>query len=147
MTTFRFILMGVMAVALVGCRAKVGPPTPPGTATFAADATPLQVGIGQKQTVEITTHYTHPANPPAPMTVSYSVQLTPPAGWTVEPARWEHSQGLKTTDIGFNEKRPVTITIPANATVGEHVLKLSVTPTSGPPQSLELKFQVIEKGK
>ena len=53
---------------------------------------------------------------------------------------------MKTTDIGFNERRKVSITVPADAAQGEHLVKLTIFPASGPPQPLDLRFQVVGKG-
>jgi uncharacterized membrane protein len=81
------------------------------------------------------------------MTVSYKVQVNAPQGWTVDAGTWENSMTMKTTDIGFNETRKLSITVPADTAAGEHVIKLVVSPTSEPAQSLDLKFQVGGKDK
>jgi hypothetical protein len=136
----RFILLAATTAAAAGCRG--GSPT---AGTFSAETAAQQLVPG-KQEVELTVHYRLPSNPTAPTTVSYTVQLTAPQGWAVDPGSWEHSQAMKTTDIGFNETRKVSITVPADAAQSEHLVRLTISPASGPPQALDLRFQVVGKG-
>jgi hypothetical protein len=49
---------------------------------------------------------------------------------------------MKTTDIGFRETKKVALTVPGDAAPGEHVVKLTVTPTAGQPHTLDLRVQV-----
>src|SRR5688572_13493896 len=118
MNSSRCVLLTVVAAAVAGCGGGT-----PATGTFAASATPQQLVAGQKQEVELTVHYTLPSNPPTATTVSYKVQLTAPPGWAIDTIGWEFNQPMKTTDIGFNEKRKVSIMVPADAALGEHVVK------------------------
>ena len=80
------------------------------------------------------------------MTVSYKAQLTDSQSWAIDPGGWGYSQAMQTTDIGFNETRKVSITVPAEAAQGEHLVKLTISPAVGPPQPMDLKFQVVGKG-
>lgn len=140
MNISRCVLMAVLCAAVAGCGGGS-----PAVGTFATEAKPLQLVPGQKQDVELTVHYTLPSNPATATTVSYKAQLTAPQGWSVDTGAWEHSQAMKTTDIGFNEKRKVSITVPADAVPGEHVVKLTISPTAGQSHTLDLKFQVVAK--
>jgi hypothetical protein len=139
MKIFAFVLFTVMT-ATIGCSG--GSPT---NGTFSSEVKPLQIVRGQKQEVELTIHYTLQENPAAAMTVSYNAQLIAPQSWTVDTGSWEHSQTLKTTDIGFRETRKVSVGVPAVAVPGEHVLTLTITPNTGQALALDLKLQVIGK--
>jgi hypothetical protein len=55
---------------------------------------------------------------------------------------WAHGRTMKTTDIGFRETKKVALTVPGDAAPGEHVVKLTVTPTAGQPHTLDLRVQV-----
>jgi hypothetical protein len=136
------ILLTVVTAAAAGCGGG-----PPASGTVTVEVKPLQLAPGQKQDVELTLQYTLPSNPAAATTVSYKAHLTPPPGWVIEPASWEHSQPMKTTDGGFRETRKVSVTVPADAAPGEYVVKLAVSSASGPPQSPDIKFQVLRKDK
>jgi hypothetical protein len=81
----------------------------------------------------------------AATTVSYKAQLAPPPGWSADPGGWEHSEEIKTTDIGFKETRKVSIIVPGDAVLGEHVVKLTITPTAGQAQTIDLKVRATRK--
>jgi uncharacterized membrane protein len=142
MSISRYVVLTVTALAIVGC--KSGSPT---AGTFSAESDSLQLTPGQKRDVEVTVHYRLPSNPAAATTVTYKVQVTAPQGWSADPSNWEHSHTMKTTDIGFNETRNLSVTVPADAAQGEHVVKLVISPASEPAQSLDLRFQVVSKPK
>jgi hypothetical protein len=135
-----FLLAGLTA-AVVGCGSAS-----PTAGTFSAETTVRQLVPGQKQEFELTVHYRLPSHPATPTTVSYGAHLTAPQGWAVDPVSWEHSQALKTTDVGFNETRKVLITVSPDAAFGEHLLSLTISPASGPTVPLGLRFQVVGKG-
>lgn len=139
--SFRHVLLACTAFAIAGCGS--GSPT---TGTFSAECKPIQLIPGQQQ-IQLTTHYTLPSNPKTPTPVTYKAQVTAPAGWSVAGNNWEFSHTMKTTDIGFRENRNLPVTVPADATQGVHVLKLLISPKSGPTQSVDLRFQVINPGK
>ena len=140
MNRSRCVLIAVLIAATMGCRGGS-----PSAGTFAAEVKFLWLVPGQKQDVVLTVGYTLPANLVAATTVSYKARLAAPQGWSAEPGEWEHSQAMKTTDIGFRETRKVALTVPGDAVPGEHVVKLTITPTAGQAQTLDLKFQVAAK--
>jgi hypothetical protein len=135
-------MLAALTAAVAGCRS--GSPT---AGTFSAETTAQQLVPGQKQEVELTVHHRLPSNPATATTVSYKAQLTAPQGWAVDPGNWQHSHTMKTTAVGFNETRKLSVTVPADAGQGEHVAKLVISPASEPAQSLDLRFQVVRKGK
>ena len=142
MCVSRYLVFAITAVAVMGCQSRsttVG--------TYSAECQPLQLIPGQKQDVELTVHYRLPSNPATAMPVSYQAQVTAPQGWSLDPNNWAHSHTMKTTDIGFNETRKLSVTVPANAVQGEHVVQLRISSASEPGQSLELRFQVVRKGE
>ena len=140
MTRSRCVLIGVLCAATAGCRGAV-----PAAGTFTAEVTPAQLVSGQKQEVELTVHYTLPANPATPTLVSYKAQLAAPQGWSADLGAWATGRTIQTTEIGFREMKKVALTVPGDAAPGEHVLKLTVTPTAGQPHTLDLKVQVAAK--
>ena len=140
MTGSRWVLIGVLCLAAAGCRGA-----PPAAGTFTAEVKPVQLVSGQKQEVELTVHYTLPANPATPTIVSYKAQLAVPRGWSADLGAWAHGRTMQTTDIGFSETKKVALTVPGDAAPGEHVVKLTVTPEAGQPHTLDLKVQVAAK--
>jgi hypothetical protein len=52
---------------------------------------------------------------------------------------------MKTTDVGFRDTRKVSVAVPGGATPEEHVIKLTITPTAGQAQTIDLKVQVVPK--
>lgn len=140
----RCVLIGVLCAATAGCRGAA-----PTAGTFTAEVEPVQLVPGQKQEVELTVHYTLPANPATPTLVWYRAQLVAPQGWSADLGAWAHGRTLQTTDLGFRDARKVELTVPGDAAPGEHVLKLTVTPTAGPtaeqPHTFDLKVQVAAK--
>jgi hypothetical protein len=140
--SFRHVLVACTAFAIAGCWS--GSPTP---GTYSAECKPIQLIPGQQQQIELTTHYTLPSNPKTPTPVTYKAQVTAPAGWSVAENNWEFSHTMKTTDIGFRDTRNLLVTVPADAGHGQRVLKLLISPTSTPAQSVDLQLQVVNTGK
>ena len=136
-----FYVLAIAAVAIVGCNSGL-----PSAGTFFAESKPVQLTPGQKQDIELTVQYRLAANPAVATTVSYSARMTGPDGWSIAPSHWAHSHTMKTTDIGFNETRKLSITVPADAVPGGHVTTLVLSPASGPAQSLDLRFAVVSQG-
>ena len=141
MTRSRCVLIGVLCAAATGCRGAA--PAAPGT--FTAEVTPVQLVPGQKQEVELTVHYTLPANPATPTLVSYKAQLAVPPGWSADLGAWASGRTVQTTDIGFRDTKKVALAVPGDAPPGEHVVKLTVTPEAGQPHTLDLKVRVAAK--
>ena len=140
MTRSRCVLIGVLCAATAGCRGGA-----PAAGTFTAEVKPVQLVPGQKQEVELTVHYTLPANPAAPTLVWYKAQLAAPQGWSADLGAWARGQTMQTTDIGFRDTRKLALTVPGDAAPGEHVVKLTLTPEAGQPHTLDLKVQVAAK--
>ena len=142
MCVSRYFVFAITAVAVMGCQSRsttVG--------TYSAECQPLQLIPGQKQDVELTVHYRLRSNLATAMPVSYQAQVAAPQGWSLDPNNWAHGHTMKTTDIGFNETRKLSVTVPAEALQGEHVVKLRISSGSEPGQSLELRFQVVRQGE
>ena len=137
MTGSRCVLIGVLCAATAGCRGAA-----PAAGTFTAEVKPVQLVSGQKQEVELTVHYTLPANPATPTIVSYKAQLAAPQGWSADLGSWASGRTMQTTDIGFRDTKKVALTVPGDAPPGEHVVKLTVTPTERQPHIFDLKVQV-----
>jgi hypothetical protein len=140
MTGSRCVLIGVVCAATAGCRGAA-----PAAGTFTAEVTPVQLAPGQTHEVELTVHYTLPANPATPTIVSYKAQLAAPPGWSADLGGWASGRTVQTTDIGFRDTKKVALTVPGDAPPGEHVVKLTITPEAGPPHTLDLKVQVAAK--
>ena len=140
--SFRHVLLTCTAFAIASCGS--GSPT---TGTYSAECKPIQLIPGQQRQIELTVHYALPSNPKTPTPVSYQAQVTAPAGWSVAKHNWGFGHTMKTTDVGFRETRNLSISVPADAAQAQHVLKLLISPTSGPTQSVDLQLQVINPGK
>jgi len=135
---FRLVLLACAALAIAGCGS--GSPT---AGTYSAECKPIQLIPGQKQQIELAVHYTIPSNPKTETPVSYKAQLTTPSGWSVAENNWEFTHTMKPSDIGFRETRKLSVSVPADATQGPHVLKLLISPTAGAAQSVDLQLQVV----
>lgn len=140
MTGARCVLIGVLCAATAGCGGAA-----PAAGTFTAEVMPVRLVPGQKQEVELTVHYTLPANPAAPTLVSYKAQLAVPPGWSADLGAWASGRTVQATDLGFRDTKKVAVTVPGDVPPGEHVVKLTVTPESGQPHTLDLKVQVAAK--
>lgn len=140
MTRSRCVLIGVLCAATAGCRGAA-----PGTGIFTAEVKPVQLVFGQKQEVELTVHYTLPANPATPTLVSYKAQLAIPQGWSADLGAWASVRTMQTTDLEFRDTKKVALTVPGDAAPGEHVVKLTVTPEARQPHTFDLKVQVAAK--
>ncbi len=142
MCVSRYFVFAITTVVIIGCQSRTAI-----VGTYSVECQPLQLVPGQKHDFELTVHYRLPSNPATAMPVSYQAQVTAPEGWSIDPNTWAHSHTLKTTDLGFNETREFSVTVPANAAQGEHVVKLRISSASEPVQSLELRFQVVRQGE
>ena len=140
LTRSRCVLIGVLCAATAGCRGAA-----PAAGTFTAEVKPVQLVSGQKQEVELTVHYTLPANPATPTLVWYKAQLAAPQGWSADLGAWASGRTVQTADTGFRETKKVALTVPGDAAPGEHVVRLTVTPEAGQPHTLDLKVQVAAK--
>lgn len=139
---FQHVSLAFTAVAILGCGSGS-----PASGTYSAECKPLQLIPGQTQEVELTLLYTLPSNPKTATTVSYGVQVTAPQGWSVAASNWEFSHSLKTTYMGVRDTRKLSVTVPADAIQGQHVLKLLISTASGAAQSVDCRFLVVSQGK
>lgn len=136
------LLLPTLLMVTAGCGSRE-----PATAIYSAEYVPRQLTPGQTQEIELTVRYEVRSNSKTATPILYKAQVKAPEGWSIAGNEWEVSHTMKTTDIGFRETRKLSVTIPADASRGEYVLKLLITPASGPAQSLNLGFQVASQGK